>query len=119
MDGKTIVTFRNLYGLQQRELAELMGCSDALISLVESGNKKVTFNFVESFCKAINIASSRIFLYEEFLNQLSECEGLEPHEREIIALYYAFQLHGKDEKFKEKIKSNPIFKDLNKKNTEE
>jgi transcriptional regulator with XRE-family HTH domain len=92
MDGRIVRIIRYYNGFNQRELSDRMSCSIPYISQIESGERNLSKQFLDSFCSAIGMEKDKLFLFEDVLTILDKREDLTDRQKEIIALSVFFEL---------------------------
>jgi len=60
--GKTLAVIRAAKGLQQKELAELLGVTSSYVSRVESGDRPMSTKMIEKLAHATEIPKELIML---------------------------------------------------------
>ena len=60
--GKTLAVIRAAKGLQQKELAELLGVTSSYVSRVESGDRPMSSKMIEKLAHATKIPKELILL---------------------------------------------------------
>ena len=65
MIHRALKTFRIYHDLKQKELALKLGISASYLSEIESGEKQVNYNMLESYSEVFNIPISSIVIFSE------------------------------------------------------
>lgn len=65
MLGVRIKQIRRMKGASQKELADVLGCSEAQISHIENGNRKISMDMVERLADFFKISYDSFFVKNE------------------------------------------------------
>ena len=70
--NEALAVARMYWGYSQKELAEIMGVSQSMISEIENGTKSVTLDMLENYSRALRVRRSQLLFFSE------EIEGHRP-----------------------------------------
>ncbi len=59
--GLKIKYYRNLKGITQEQLAEILGNEDYMISNLETGKRNITLRTLHKISEALDVESSKLF----------------------------------------------------------
>lgn len=74
--GNNIIKYRNLAGLTQLQLAEMVGISAAFLSRVECGKKMMKVSTLYSTAQALNVSCDALLHQEESTCQIENIRHL-------------------------------------------